>query len=328
MLKSELKAYVSVIKGLAKNRTPFKEVAIKDGTMQATNLDSVYTLKTNIKGSGVYNSKALDLYTLDPNTDLDIYRENDLEDWIELPEIKWGAELNLGTRHARRTLGEEIIYSVGFCSQDEMRPALTAVWLKNGEVMATDGYRAYASGNLAELDNFLAALPAPLVKAYKRLAKYGTWTLTLGEDKNHNGVVKFSNGHIELMAKQIEGHFPDVRQLMNNNREFNYRVIIPIDKVKTLQDRFNDDLEIAFDGSMTLNSRPLPFKATVVEALYTFDEDQNHRGLIMGRNLKSSQNLLNVSVRLLSDFETDNGEIQLRVLKTTTKTPNLCFAVV
>ena len=50
MLKSELKAYVSVIKGLAKNRTPFKEVAIKDGTMQATNLDSVYTLKTNIKG--------------------------------------------------------------------------------------------------------------------------------------------------------------------------------------------------------------------------------------------------------------------------------------
>lgn len=330
MLKSELKSYVSVIKGLAKTNkmTAWKSVAIKDNTIEATDLTHIFTLKTEIAGSGLYDTKALDVFVLDNSADLSAFRGGELDDWVELPRIRWGAELNLATRHARRTLGEELVYALGCVSNDMTRPALTAVWAQNGEVMSSDGYRAYASGNLAELDGLLFNLDQTILKAYKRLAKYGNWTLTIGQDDRHAPVIKLENENIVLMSNQIEATMPNIRALANNNSKYNYKVVIPFDKVKAIQDKDNDNLEIKVDGTMTLNRRPLPFKAEIVKTNYEYDNDQI-RQLLMGLSDKQNDTLAMFSVRLSADFKTKDGKMTMRVLlpELPTETRNLCYSI-
>lgn len=330
MLKSELKSYVSVIKGLAKTNkmSAWKSVAIRDNTIQATDLSHVFTMKTEIAGSGLYNPKALDVYTLDNSADIESFRDGELDDWVEVPRIKWGAKLNLATRHTRGTLGEIFTYALGCVSNDMTRPALTAVWSQNGEVMSSDGYRAYMSGNLAELDNLNFNLDQTILKAYKRLAKYGNWTLTIGEDDRGGQVVKLENENIVLISHQIEAQFPDLRAIARANHTYNYKIVIPFDKVKAIQDKDNDNLEIKTDGSMTLNHRPLPFKAEIIKAEYDYDTDQM-RQILMGLSEYQNDTLACLSVRLAADYHTKNGEMTLRVLLPDDYTPsrNLAYSI-
>lgn len=328
MLKTELKSYVSVIKGLAKNPTPFSKIAIRENTIQATDLTHIFTLKTEVKGFGVYDPKALDFYLLDNNATLSAFRDGELDDWVEFPEIKWGAEINLGTRHARRTLGEELIYALGFTSNDNSRPALMGVWSQKGEIVSTDGYRAYASGKMAELENLPFNLDQTMLKAYKKLAKYGNWTLTVGENNHQNPIIKLENENIVLVSKQVVAKMPEIRTLADGRRAYNYKVIIPFDKVKAIQDRENDNLEIKTDGSLTLNFRPLPFKAEIIKTNYAYDTDQV-RQLIMGLSEKSNDTLACMSVRLAADFKTKNGELTLRVLipEIPSVSRDLCYSV-
>lgn len=331
MLKSELKSYTSVIKGLAKTNkmSAWKSVAIRDNTIQATDLSHIFTMKTEIAGSGLYNPKALDMYVLDNTADLESFRAGELDDWVEIPKITWGAKLNLATRHARGTLGETIVYALGCVSNDMTRPALTGVWAKDGEIVSSDGYRAYMSGKMAELENLAFNLDATIVKAYKRLAKYGNWTLTIGEDDRHNQVIKLENENISLVSNQIEAQFPEIRHIAKANNTFNYKIVIPFDKVKTLQDRDNDDLEIKFDGTMTLNLRPLPFKAEIIKTDdYHYDTDQM-RQIIMGLAKSQNDTLAVFSVRLAADFRTKDGKMTMRVLmpEIPSGTPNLAYSI-
>lgn len=330
MLKSEMKSYMSVLKGLAKTNkmTAWKSVAIKDNTIEATDLTHIFTLKTEIKGSGLYEAKALDMYLLDNSADIAAFRSGELDDWVELPKIKWGAKLNLGTRHARRTLGEELIYGLGFVSNDFSRPALTGVWSQKGEIVATDGYRAYASSKFAELDGVEFNIDQTMLKAYKRLAKYGDWTLTIGEDDRHAPVIKLENENIVLISNQIEATMPDIRALANNNRKYHYKMIIPFEKVKALQDKDHDNLEVKFDGSLSLNQKPLPFKAEIIKTEYEYDDDRN-RQLLMGLSHYQNDTLAIFSVRLAADFSTKDGNLTIRACMPDfpDKIRNLCYSV-
>lgn len=320
MKKAELKAYTGVLKTIAKSNRhldTLKGVAISEGEITATNLDTFATLAYPVKGEAVYDSKVLDLIQISADADLTAYQTTELRDFPEFHEQDSLATLNLNTRHSRGTLGELLIHALDFVSTDMTRPALTGVWLDKSEVVATDGYRAYASDKLGEISADLTiGLPAPVLKLYKKVMKYGDWTIQIASD-----YVKLTNGTLTIFSKQLSGSYPSVRNLMNGNRLFTHKAVLPYAQIKALATKTEKSLGIGLDGSLTLENRPLPFSATIAAQAYEHDQD-GYRTLLCGL---IGEGVL-IDATLLSAFKPDkDGNITIRF---NTETPNRVYSVI
>lgn len=267
MLKAELNAYLGVLKTTAKSSRldTLKCVASHDGVLEATNLDFFARLKANFP-EGVYNNKILDLIKVAPSADLEPYQEHTLDDWVELHPSEPLGEIDLSPETPYGSYSDIVAHAAEFISSDSTRPALMTVNIANGEIAATDGYRAYISQKLPIEQS--CNLIAPLLKAFRKVAKYGKWTLTIYED-----MVKLDNGEIALFAKQCSKPFPPVRGLMNDNRTFTHKVVIPYSQLKPLISKTDNELVIKPNGEMTLGGRPLPLLANVVPLADPYQAD-------------------------------------------------------
>lgn len=308
MLKqTELNAYLGVLKAIAKTNKleTLKGLAIKDGNLEATNLEITATLYGNIKSEeGIYNSQIADLFKVDRLADLAPYKVKPIEDWAEEKEQDTKALINLDLRTSRGTLAEIICHAADFVSTDATRPALTCVWAQNSEIVATDGYRAYASSDYPELENSHFSLTSDLLKQFKKIAKFGGWKLYEGDSR-----VILANDHFRISAPLCPKDPPIVRNLLNSNRHFAYKVVLPYKQIKVLASKANHELEIKQDGTLLLNSLPLPIKAEVYEHDYEYDLD-GFRAVLCGLVGKATR----LDTTLLGAFKSDkSGNLTLRI---------------
>lgn len=305
MKKTELKSYLGVLKTIAKSNRldTLKDIKISGGTLSATNLDIYADLNLGVVGEAVYDSKILDLITIDLNSDLTAYKTHELIDFPDFMDEAPKHQINLNQRWSRGTLGEILIHALDFVSTDTMRPALTGVWTQNGEIVATDGFRAYASDKVIDDQIGEYGLPAPLLKLYKKVAKLGEWALTITDN-----TFVLTNGTLTIRSKQIAGTFPKVRELMNGNRLYSHEVVLPYAQLKSAISKSDKTLVIALDGTLTLEGRPLPISAKVSAKDYEYDQD-GYRALLCGL----AGDKIGVDATLLSAFRADNGEITLRI---------------
>lgn len=200
MNKTELKAYLSVLKGnTARGMLPvLEQVAVVGGEIMTTNLDRATILKANVianaPADGLYPKYMLDGLA----QGLEVATDGDVSDYPELPRVE-GKTCTLTPE-----VIEHIIKAADFTSKDTVRPVLGCVALMSGKVYGTDGYILYRASGVA-VDAYLTA---ELVKAFKKVAKYGTWELTANDD-----AVKLSNGTITLLERQIDALYPEAEKI-------------------------------------------------------------------------------------------------------------------
>lgn len=307
MLKSELNAYLGVLKAVAKSSKleTLKSIAITEGSLQATNLDLTATLSANLSAEGIFDNAIADLLKIDMalSVELDGYKNGELRDWPEVKPQAWGRDVRLDIKLAKGNIGELICHALGFVSTDVMRPNLQCVWLTDNTIVATDGYRAFSTSRIAEIEGVFCGLRPDLLKQFKKVAKYGQWVLTYSAE-----MVKLTNGDLTLIGKIADGMPAPVANLMSANKKYTHKIVLPYKQLKAVASKEFHELTILSDGKLLLNNRPLPFSATLDLQDYEYDDDQM-RGILCG--LQGDQTRLDVN--LLGAFSPDkNGNITLR----------------
>lgn len=309
MNKTEIKAYLGVLKSVSKTSRldTLKGIAVSDCHLEATNLDVHVRLKHELEAeNGIYDVQALDLISMGFGENIAPYKKQPLTDWVERKEQEWNGEIKLskGVEHLGKTLVDFIVFASGFVSNDNLRPALTAVWVWGGEIVATDGYRAFASGEYEELKDASISLRGDLLKQFKKVAKYGNWVLRYNDQ-----MVELENGHISIAAPLCAGTPPKIRQLIDTSRSFTHVVKLPYKALKQIIDKNNNRLALREDGAMELNQRELPFRAVVLNEPYEYKEGAT-RAIICG--LKGNETRMDTE--LLKAFTPNKkGEIALHV---------------
>lgn len=305
--KGELNAYLGVLKAVAKSNKleTLKNIAIKGGNLQATNLDLTATLSANLSAEGVYTPAIADLLKIDMSlsVDLDGYKQTELRDWPEIAPQEWGKDVRLDLRTAKGSIAELICHAFGYVSTDVMRPNLQCVWLGENLITSTDGYRAFQSNRIAEIEDVSLGLRPDLLKQFKKVAKYGRWILRYSEL-----MVELTNGTFSLIAKLADGNPAPVANLMKANRNFTHKIVLPYKQLKAVANKDWHELTILSDGKLLLNQRPLPFSASITLQDYEYDDDR-FRGILCG--LTGDRVALNLDYLWVFTPERD-GNITLR----------------
>jgi DNA polymerase-3 subunit beta len=179
------------------------------------------------------------------------------EDFPRLPEI------DDATLHAidRDALVETVARVGRSASRDESRPVLTGILVRfePGKVVmaATDSYRlavkeTAVSGTLPELE---AIIPARALQELSRIAA-GADEVQLGVQDNH---VVFGAGGTWLTTRRIDGQFPNYRQLLPE--QFEYEVplareeILDVVRRVSLMAQRNSPIRLRFDnGELTVSA--------------------------------------------------------------------------
>lgn len=201
---------------------------------------------------------------------------------------------------------DEILQAPPFVGTDSNRSVLTNVWLDKDEVVATDGYKLYCSG---ELHNQFEGLQIPfssqLLKIWKPIAKYGNWTFRYDDSR-----LILSNDKIELSCPIRDSNPPEMRYLANSNRNYTFKAIIPYKQIKPLLDKSSNELTIIGNGAIQLDGMSLPLKAEIVEDHKEYSTDEK-RLVLAGLFSQTLDVILNP--QYLATFPTnEKGEIVLR----------------
>lgn len=221
------------------------------------------------------------------------------DDFPVMPAISGGTKWRLPARDFKKALGQVVIAA----SNDDARPVLTGVYFhsRSGEVIAvaTDSYRLAENkiGKSKQLVNFL--VPATAISDVLRIISDADKEVVITHDDQQ---VSFEIGDVTLVARLIEGNYPDYRKLMPSKfattakmkrfdfanitkvsslfaRESAGSVTIKVDKdeklvsINAIASQLGENTaaasaEVTGGGEVTLNSRYL------IEALGAFAGDE------------------------------------------------------
>lgn len=315
MTNAETKAYIATLKKIAKSNhlDILKDVAIRDGVAETTNLETMVRIRNGIAGQGVFKPMALDVFAGAPDADLTPYidAKYTLDDWVELQDHKWSQPIEISP-----ALSDAIIEGRDYASKDMTRPALTAVWIREGEIQSTDGYRLFLSGPIKEVKNLNQeiSIRSEVVDIYKKLKKYGTWTLQYTDD-----MIRLTNGVAEIIGKVIDAQFPDARTLAARTPDFVQRVHLPFKQLQALTDRYTRGIYINRDGSVNIDQNPTPFTATIEDQPISLFSASPRRILMPLVNTDKNVAVA-VDPTLLKIFKTDKeGYLHLAITLTDDK---------
>lgn len=276
MKPSELKVYLQILKSKVKT-SPYKEVEISPTQIKVrgekNNPDTLFILNLTdkVNGDGIYSPEALDLLMLDLNANISAYRKADYSGW-QVADFHVDDDM-LFDKEAIACLSE----AVGYVSKDTFRPALCRVHFKNGDLFATDGYRAYVNPT-GELHRQFNLSPST-VAIVKKCAKYGVWHCAIGHTKWSDNTNMVFNGAFAIFEKGVDfATVPDMRKLIESkDMEADTVVKIPYGQVKEVLTSWNckcaTDLTFDIDEqyrqgesgekalTMTLGGMLLPLRA-------------------------------------------------------------------
>jgi DNA polymerase III sliding clamp (beta) subunit (PCNA family) len=177
-------------------------VKFETGKISATNLDMAiiiededvtqngYVLGPKLKKSG--------LATIQKHWGLVDNTEHKPEDW---PEIK----PNEATQSVNEATISGMLDALTTVSKDDSRPVLTGIELANSTATSTDGYRLITRNTGHSLNMIIPSAAVEIIKTTKLMHNW-----MIGYDKEQ---VTFKNGKFTLVARLIDGTYPDWRKL-------------------------------------------------------------------------------------------------------------------
>ena len=248
MDKTELKIYLQILKSKVKT-SPYKEVEISEKQIKVrgekNNPDTLFVLNLTeeIEANGIYTPEALDLLLLDPHADLSAYRKGDYMGW---QVAGFHADDGMLLDKEKIALLTE---ASGYVSKDNFRPALCRVHFKNGDIMATDGYRMgiFPTGELHRQFNLFPST----VAIVKKCAKYGTWHCVIGHTERHESVNTVFNGCFSVTEIGVDfDTVPDMRKLIESkDTEVDTVVKVPYKQIKDILTSWKckGESELTFD---------------------------------------------------------------------------------
>ena len=221
------------------------------------------------------------------------------DDFPVMPAISGGSTLTMDAQAFKKALGE-VVFAAG---ADDARPVLTGVYFHTNDnqtvAVATDSYRLaeYKLGKNKAAVNFL--VPASAASDLLRIISDADKELTIHHDDQQ---VRFQVGDVTLVARLIEGNYPDYRKLIPTKfatiariartdllniakvsslfaRESAGSITIKVDKaagevsINAIASQLGENTAVAKagitgSGDVTLNSRYL------IEALNAFDAEE------------------------------------------------------
>lgn len=139
-----------------------------------------------------------------------------------MPKIDGGDSWKISTKLLKQALQQTVIAA----SNDDARPVLTGVYFNTFEdklyVVSTDSYRLAEKQliNLKKTVNLL--VPATAIQDLLRIiGDYDGETIVSYDDQQ----IRFEAGDVELVARLIEGKYPDYRQLIP--KQFETTITLP-----------------------------------------------------------------------------------------------------
>ena len=139
------------------------------------------------------------------------------DDFPVMPAIEGGDTLQLPSSQLRRTL-QQVVFAA---SSDESRPVLTGVLLRGSgnelHLAATDSYRLAEKTLEVKLTKDINLLvPATAMHDLLRILGDSDETVTITYDEQQ---VLFQVGDVELVARLLEGNYPDYQKLIPSQFE-------------------------------------------------------------------------------------------------------------
>jgi DNA polymerase-3 subunit beta len=133
------------------------------------------------------------------------------EDFPVMPVINDGKTWNINSKDLKQALSQVI----GSASSDESRPVLTGVYFNSsgGElfVVATDSYRLSEKHITSASDDIKVLIPATALVELQRLIGDFSGDVSITHDDQQ---VLFVVGEVELVARLIDGNYPDYKKLI------------------------------------------------------------------------------------------------------------------
>ena len=316
MKTAELKTYLQVLKSKVKT-SPYKEVEISGTQIKVRgekgNPDILFVLNCDTKGNGIYSPEALDMLLLDIEANIEAYRKGDVEGW-RVVEYTTNNDL-----YVDKEIMARLDEASKYVSKDTFRPSLCRVHFKNGDIMATDGYRAYLDKVVSEKLN--GNLSPSTIAILKKCFKYGDWHIAFGKTPWSDNTLQVFNGYFTIWDKGTEtSQTPELRSLLEA-RDLDTDVVIkiPYKQIASIDSK-REVLELDVDENyrgegekmltLTLGGLNLPLRATATPVSATHTKGATLR-VIMPRIDKS--HYLSISAPLLKGFPTDKeGNVYLQ----------------
>jgi DNA polymerase-3 subunit beta len=221
------------------------------------------------------------------------------EEFPVMPVINDGKTWTINSKDLKQALSQVI----GSASNDEARPVLTGVYFNSigGEmfVVATDSYRLAEKNIISTQEEVKVLIPATALMELQRLIGDYKGEVTITHDDQQ---VLFVVGEIELVARLIDGSYPDYKKLIPAKFETSAVIkkadFVNITKVSSLfaresagsvnievseddgtvsihsiasqlgENTANADAKVSGEGSITLNSR------YILDALSAIEGDE------------------------------------------------------
>lgn len=300
--------YIEVLKGAAK-KSPYKTIDIGAEQIQTLSGNSTLIYHCDISGDGEYEMDALDMIGMDIAADISSYRKGDRN---------WKVPTHQTTMSG--TLPKDLVASLSkaakFVSKDKFRPILNQIHLEGGEIWATDGYRASIDHN-DSIEGITADLDIDHVATMKKIG--GDWEINAGE-----GFYQLTNGTLEIWQHADYGAFPRMRAVVGAERlGTDTKILLPYKAIKGALEKHNQ-VNIQEDGTIIVNFRPLPVKATIEKEDHTYGENDSML-VLMPLEGGDGQTITAVDADLLKHYPTDkNGNLAIRAKG---KKPGILFVV-
>lgn len=300
--------YIEVLKGATK-KSPYKTIDIGTGQIQTRSENTTLIYRCDIAGDGEYELDALDMLGMDMGADISSYRKGDRN---------WGDPMlsNSLPGTLPKDLIKDLSKAAKFVSKDKFRPILNQIHLEGGEIWATDGYRASIDHN-DSIKEITADLSIDHVAIMKKIG--GDWEIHAGE-----GFYQLTNGTLEIWQHADYGAFPRMRAVVGAERlGTDTKILLPYKAIKGALEK-HTQVNIQEDGTIIVNFRPLPVKATIEKEDHTYGENDSML-VLMPLEGGDGQTITAVDADLLKHYPTDkNGNLAIRVKG---KKPGILFVV-
>ncbi|HEU5005106.1 MAG TPA: DNA polymerase III subunit beta [Candidatus Saccharimonadales bacterium] len=133
------------------------------------------------------------------------------DDFPVMPAISGGSTWSMSTDQLKKSLSQVVFAA----SSDDARPVLTGVYFGNGpkgiNIAATDSYRLAESTIAKAKDQVNFLLPASAAQDLLRIINDADSEVLITHDDQQ---VRFESGDITLVARLIEGNYPDYKKLI------------------------------------------------------------------------------------------------------------------
>jgi len=178
------------------------------------------------------------------------------EDFPVMPAIEGGTEISLPGVDLKHAL-QQVVFAA---SSDEARPVLTGVYVhsdgSNLYLAATDSYRLAAKHISAKVDGIDLLIPVSAMQDVLRIVHDFSDSVVITYNDQQ---VLFKAGDVELVARLIEGKYPDYQKLIpkefTNKAHLKRADLINIAKVSSLFARESaGSIKITTDESKSILS--------------------------------------------------------------------------